>query len=194
MDNVNRAEAYHKSRLGRILLKRGYVTEEQLVNATRLQKQTGRRLGEILLSMKDITRFQLGRALSNQTRVRFATSLALALLKPLQTLAEQGTHEFNAEMDSDGFVQETDELTRLVSPLINSLTTIEGFQALNYEPNEARAEIRADGSIRLRIPSSLGELQFDRLRIRSSAAQDHEDLSIADFDLSWAVLTVRAIS
>lgn len=190
MDNVNRSEAYHKSRLGRILLKRGYVTEEQLEKATELQKQTGQKLGEALLVMRDISRFQLRRALSNQTRIRFASSLAMALFQPLQELSGQTGQ---AADDSDEAVQGTDQLTRLIAPLINSLTTADGFQALKYDPNEARAEIRANGSIRLRVRCSLGELRFEHLRIRASASQDYEELSIADVDLSGATFSVRAI-
>ncbi|MCW7555985.1 hypothetical protein NX722_25825 [Endozoicomonas gorgoniicola] len=188
MDNVNRAEAYHKSRLGRILLKRGYVSEAQLKKATELQKQTGQRLGEVLLEMKDISLFQLRRALSNQTRIRFASSLAIALLQPLQSLAG-----LQGEDDSDEAIQGTDQLTRLIAPLINSLTTADGFQALEYDPYDARAEIRADGSIRLRIPCSLGELRFEHLRIRASVTQEYEELTIADVDLSKAKFSVRAV-
>lgn len=188
MDNVNRVEAYHKSRLGRILLKRGYVSETQLEKATELQKQTGQRLGEVLLEMKDISLFQLRRALSNQTRIRFASSLAIALLQPLQVLAG-----LQGEDDSDEAVQGTDQLTRLIAPLINSLTTADGFQVLEYDPYDARAEIRADGSIRLRIPCSLGELRFEHLRIRASATQEYEELTIADVDLSKAKFSVRAV-
>ena len=180
MDNVKRAEAYHKSRLGRILLRRGYVTEEQLEKAVGLQQQTGGLLGEVLLGMKGISRFQLRRALSNQTRVRFAASLALCLMQPLQSVAENRN-------DSNK------TLNKLLDPLINSLTTADGFQELEYDPNQAKAEICVDGSVRLKIISNLGELRFDGLRLRATAPQNYEELAIDDIDLTATRLSVRAV-
>lgn len=184
MNNLKRAEAYHKSRLGRILLNRGYVDEEQLTKAISVQKQKGGLLGEVLLAMKGISRFQLQRALSNQTRIRFASSLAMCLLQPVQEMAET--------REDDAMTQSADQLNRILEPVNNSLTTADGFQALEYDPNEAKAEICVDGSVRLKVPTNLGELRFDGLRIKGTAPQSYEELEIGDIDLSNTRLSVRA--
>ncbi|MGB1271334.1 MAG: hypothetical protein ACPG5T_04605, partial [Endozoicomonas sp.] len=65
---------------------------------------------------------------------------------------------------------------------------------LEYDPIQARAEFRNDGQIRLRLPSSLGELSFDCLKLKKSPLPDDQPLALADIDLSEASFQVRTIS
>ncbi len=155
MNDQKRAEAYHKSRLGRVLINKGYITEAQLDDVIAKQADDKKLLGEILLAEKQITRWQLRRALSSQTRLRFAASLSLALLE-------------NCDIDQD-------------------------FPEIEYQPEQARADIKTDGTIRLRLPSSIGEIQFDHLRINSSPSAGYETLNIEDIDLSDADMSIRAV-
>lgn len=211
MDNVKRAEAYHKSRLGQILISRGYLSESELAQAVKHQASTGQKLGEVLLEQKMISRWQLRRALSNQTRLRFAASLAVALLSPLQLFAsseeeeglslsepvaeqvyESQSHKLVVD-DSDSVIQGTDQLTRMIMPLIEALPAGASFKTLSYDPNQARAEIRMNGTVRLRLPCSLGELRFDNIRLKGTAKHNADDLGIGDIDLSQASVSIRAI-
>ncbi|MBC7182164.1 MAG: pilus assembly protein PilB, partial [Marinobacter sp.] len=50
-----------KSRLGRLLVNRGYLSEGQLEDGLRVQRETGQRLGEVLVQAGWITRKELDR-------------------------------------------------------------------------------------------------------------------------------------
>ncbi|MGI9282877.1 MAG: hypothetical protein ACR2PX_25045 [Endozoicomonas sp.] len=184
MDNLKRAQAYHKSRLGQILVTRGYVTEEKISEAIQLQKETGEKLGEILLQNKWVSRWQLRRALSNQTRMRFAASLTLALLSPLESVSAAGEPKETATKD---------EQIRWFSTLENSLPEGESIKQLSYDAESARVDIRTTGEVSLKVPCSAGEILIDHLRLRSSAAGGKDVLELDDIDLSNIKIRVRSV-
>ncbi|WP_062267862.1 hypothetical protein [Endozoicomonas arenosclerae] len=192
MDNLKRAQAYHKSRLGQILVTRGYVTEERIQEAVQIQKETGEKLGEILLQKKWVSRWQLRRALSNQTRLRFAASLALALLSPLESISASSEQKEAVERE---------ERVRFLSTLENSLPEGESVSQLSYDVEKARVDIRTSGEVSLKVPCSIdssngfstGELRIDHLRLRSSAVGETESLELADIDLSQVEISIRSV-
>jgi len=59
----------HKRRLGSVLLERGAITPEQLDYALKLQAETGRRLGELLVTEKIISEKDLVEALSVKLKI-----------------------------------------------------------------------------------------------------------------------------
>jgi hypothetical protein len=73
-----------KSRLGMLLIDKGYLIPQQLDQALRLQNETGVKLGEILIDQGWITERQLNHSLKKQSRYRYAAALATLLLAPLQ--------------------------------------------------------------------------------------------------------------
>lgn len=75
-----------KSRLGRLLISRGYLTEEQLELGLRLQQETGQRLGEVFVHNGWITERELGRVLKHQARYRNAAALVTMIALPFQPL------------------------------------------------------------------------------------------------------------
>ncbi|MGB1272023.1 MAG: hypothetical protein ACPG5T_08120, partial [Endozoicomonas sp.] len=87
MNSEKHRQAYHKSRLGRILVKKGYLTGQQLDSALERMENPSQRLGEYLVDQQLITRWQLRRALSSQSQLRLAASLSMALLSPVQLMA-----------------------------------------------------------------------------------------------------------
>ena len=182
MDNQKRAEAYHKSRLGRILVNKGYINQEQLDAVMAEYEGQNRLLGEILVSERLISRWQLRRALSSQTRLRFAASLSVALLSPVQmAIAEEDV------------LHAKRPVSELIKPLLESGQIDPESKEIQYEPEQARAEIKTNGSIRLSLPSSIGEIRFDHLRLKNASGEGYESLEIEDIDLSDAVLSVRSI-
>lgn len=76
-----------KSRLGRLLVNRGYITEEQLTQALVEQRESGIRLGEVLTSAGWITQRELDRTLKHQNRYRYTAAFAAMVVAPLQPLA-----------------------------------------------------------------------------------------------------------
>ena len=75
-----------KSRLGRLLLNRGYLSEEQLSEGLRRQRETGQKLGEVLVASGWITERDLNRALRHQAHYRNAAALMTMVALPFQPL------------------------------------------------------------------------------------------------------------
>lgn len=73
----------HNSRLGRVLINKGQLTEMQLDQALLEQGRTGKRLGEVLLSNGWISDAQLNRALKRQSLLRKVGAIANAVCAPL---------------------------------------------------------------------------------------------------------------
>ena len=55
-----------KSRLGRLLVNRGYLSETQLEDGLRLQREAGQRLGEVFIQSGWISEKELNRVLKHQ--------------------------------------------------------------------------------------------------------------------------------
>lgn len=75
------------SRLGRVLVNKGQLTELQLEQALIEQGETGRRLGEVLLSRGWVSASQLQRALKRQSLIRRAGAIATAVCAPLHAVS-----------------------------------------------------------------------------------------------------------
>lgn len=75
-----------KSRLGRLLINRGYLSEGQLDEALLLQRETGQRLGEVLIAAGWVTDKELHRVLKHQARYRNAAALVTMVTLPFQPL------------------------------------------------------------------------------------------------------------
>ncbi len=82
----NKHEQLNKSRLGRLLVNRGYITESQLDDALKLQAVRGSLLGEVLLEQGWISEKDLKRTLSHQKRYRFAAAVVTVVTAPLQPM------------------------------------------------------------------------------------------------------------
>ncbi len=82
----NRQGFEEKSRLGRLLVNRGYLSDSQLDEGLRLQRETGQRLGEVLVQAGWITERELHRVLKHQTRYRNAAALVTMVVLPFQPM------------------------------------------------------------------------------------------------------------
>ncbi|PPI85453.1 pilus assembly protein PilB [Marinobacter maroccanus] len=75
-----------KSRLGRLLINRGYLSEGQVDEGLRLQRETGQRLGEVFIQAGWISEKELYRVLKHQSRYRNAAALVTMVTLPFQPL------------------------------------------------------------------------------------------------------------
>ncbi|BES71244.1 hypothetical protein RE428_22620 [Marinobacter nanhaiticus D15-8W] len=73
-----------KSRLGRLLINRGYISEYELDNALQQQRASGALLGEVLIASGWITERELSRVLKHQKRYRHAAAFMAMVTLPLQ--------------------------------------------------------------------------------------------------------------
>jgi len=79
-------EQLQKSRLGRLLVNRGYITEDQLDSALIAQAEQGKMLGEVLIDQGLITRKELQRTLKQQKRYRYTAAFVAMVAAPLQPM------------------------------------------------------------------------------------------------------------
>jgi hypothetical protein len=75
-----------KSRLGRLLVNRGYITDRQLEYALIAQRNAGLMLGEYLIQQGIITQKDLERTLKHQTRYRYTAAFVAMVVTPLQPM------------------------------------------------------------------------------------------------------------
>ncbi|WP_166263669.1 pilus assembly protein PilB [Marinobacter caseinilyticus] len=75
-----------KSCLGRLLVNRGYLTESQLEQGLALQRETGQRLGEVLVQAGWVSEKERDRVLKHQSRYRGAAALVAVVALPFQPL------------------------------------------------------------------------------------------------------------
>ncbi|MGM0451118.1 MAG: pilus assembly protein PilB [Pseudomonadota bacterium] len=73
-----------KSRLGRLLVNRGYITDAQLQQALEEQRLSGDKLGTVLVHAGWLTERELNRTLRHQNRYRYAAALTAMVVTPLQ--------------------------------------------------------------------------------------------------------------
>ena len=91
--------ARHK--LGEILVLRGHITTSELKYALRIQKQTKRQLGQILIDARIISRFQLTNVLLGQKALRYCAALMLYFTSfgsLIKTASAQGIKDVPARL------------------------------------------------------------------------------------------------
>lgn len=81
-----KTEQLAKSRLGRLLINRGYITETQLDEALKLQSSQNIMLGEVLISQGLITAKDLKRTLKHQSRYRYTAAFVALAAAPFQPM------------------------------------------------------------------------------------------------------------
>tara|TARA_R110001599_G_scaffold15488_4_gene64691 strand:+ start:2888 stop:3685 length:798 start_codon:yes stop_codon:yes gene_type:complete len=81
-----KTEQLAKSRLGRLLINRGYITEQQLDEALILQASQKMMLGEVLLAQGWITEKDLQRTLKHQSRYRYTAAFIALAAAPFQPM------------------------------------------------------------------------------------------------------------
>lgn len=81
-----KTEQLAKSRLGRLLINRGYITEQQLDEALILQASQKMMLGEVLIEKGWITEKDLQRTLKHQSRYRYTAAFIALAAAPFQPM------------------------------------------------------------------------------------------------------------
>jgi hypothetical protein len=113
-----RQEIQQKSRLGLLLINKGFITRPQLDQALRMQSETGMRLGEVLVDQGWITERQLNRSLKKQSRYRYAAAFVALLLGPLQPFMASA----NIERDPISTEQVMEKKDRTLSSGLTALS------------------------------------------------------------------------
>ncbi|QSP94036.1 pilus assembly protein PilB [Marinobacter salinisoli] len=155
-----------KSRLGRLLVNRGYLSDSQLDDALHIQRETGERLGEVLVDAGWITEKDLKRVLKHQSRYRNAAALVAVVALPLQPLVSFAANHNSgtqARMDEVGEFHATglmpmseDEMAGISGQADNRLIgQLASISAMVDEAASDRVEIDADAIEALKFTANI---------------------------------------
>jgi hypothetical protein len=88
-------------------------------------------------------------------------------------------------------VQVIGDMAKLVNPLLNFLDADAGMKNVVYDQNHASAAIHPDGSMTLRLPTSIGEVNFNNVRVAGTDGPNFGSIAIHGVDLSNTVVTMN---
>lgn len=199
LDAAIKVQLISRKRLGEVLLEQGLLTEKQLSRA--LKKQSNLRLAATLvaalmspfqMASADIQRLQPPSSVSRNETPRGMQSLSDS---EMSSVSAQGLDDalqgllLRAE-NGDGLGTVT-QLAKLVMPVLDNLDAETGLRDVRYDTGKLRSTLNADGSFNVNLPSSIGELRFDNIRVKDAPpGQSFGSLSLHNIDLSQASLKV----
>jgi hypothetical protein len=196
LDSAIKLQLTGNKRLGEIFIEQGVLTERQLNKA--LKKQTNLRLTATLVAAL-LSPFQMASADIGRTQTPSASHMqaphGMQALNDseMSDVSAQGLNDvlqgiFANAGSADGTVG---QLAKLVMPVLDSLQAETSMQNVQYDTSKMTSIINADGSINVRLPSSIGELRFDNIRVAGAGtSQSFGSVIIQDIDLSQASLRI----
>ena len=193
LDAAIAAQLVSRKRLGEVLIERRLLTQKQLSKA--LKKQSSLHLAATLVAAL-MSPFQMASAdiqrlqppTSSATRTQTPPGMQSLSDKEMSAASAQGLLLRAENGDGPGALE---QLAKLVMPVLDSLESETGLRDVRYDTAELRSPLNDNGSFAVTLPSSIGELRFDNIRVKGALAeQSFGSLSLHDIDLSQASLTI----
>jgi hypothetical protein len=162
--------------------------------STRLSGETGRESGRGMRALSDEELGDVsaqGRnddALRDQARQAELRLIALAAQGGQQGLQTAVQHA----LPNDG-VRVLGELATVFNPLALLLSADTTVRDVRYDPANSHATVNKDGSITLRLPSTIGEISFRNIRVGSHPGPTFGSIEIHDIDLRGTTISVKPI-
>jgi hypothetical protein len=82
------------------------------------------------------------------------------------------------------------EMSKVLNPVLSFLEADTSMKNVVYDAGQAMATVNHDGSLTLRLPSSIGEIAFNNIRVRGSEGSSFGSISIKGIDLTGTSITV----
>lgn len=84
-------------------------------------------------------------------------------------------------------------LAQTINPLLGLLQADVSMKDVVYDPTNATSVINPDGSITLRMPSTIGEIHFDNIRIKGASpdAPSFGSITMRDIDFRGTTIVVK---
>jgi hypothetical protein len=128
-------------------------------------------------------------ALRDQARQAELRLIALAAQGGQQGLQAAAQHA----LPNDG-VRVLGELATLFNPLALMLSADTTVRDVSYDPDKSHATLNKDGSVTLRLPSTIGEISFRNIRVGSHPGPTFGSIEIHDIDLRGTTISVKPIT
>ena len=95
-------------------------------------------------------------------------------------------------LPNDG-VRVLGELAAVFNPLALMLSADTTVRDVSYDPANSQATVNKDGSVTLRLPSTIGEISFRNIRVGSHPGPTFGSIEIHDIDLRGTTISVKPI-
>ena len=119
-----------------------------------------------------------------------------AELRLIALAAQGGQHGLQTAVQhalpNDG-VRVLGELATVFNPLAMLLSADTTVRDVSYDPANSHATVNKDGSITLRLPSTIGEISFRNIRVGSQPGPTFGSIEIHDIDLRGTTISVKPI-
>lgn len=89
-----------------------------------------------------------------------------------------------------GGLQVVGDMAKLLNPMLGLLEADTTMKDVVYDPNKAVATINKDGSMTLSMPTSIGEIAFNNIRVKGSDGPSFGSIAIRNIDLTGTTITV----
>jgi len=89
-----------------------------------------------------------------------------------------------------GGLQVVGDMAKLLNPVLGFLEADTSMKDVVYDPNKAAATINKDGSLTLSLPTSIGEINFNNIRVKGSDGPSFGSIQIRGIDLTGTTITV----
>jgi hypothetical protein len=148
---------------------------------------TDAELGEVVAQGRDDD------ALRDQARQAELRLVALAGQGDQLGLQAALQNKLQNAQPNDG-VRVLGELATVFNPLALLLAADTTVRDVSYDPANSHATLNRDGSVTLRLPSTIGEISFRNIRVGSQPGPTFGSIEIHDIDLRGTTISVKPIT
>jgi hypothetical protein len=188
-------------RLGDIFAEWNLVSQQHLRDALRAQRNLRLAATVATALLAPLEAFAVAPAAAPQSVVRSveedAHGMQAMTEDDLERVSGQGWSDLVVQgvksQGKDSGVKVLGDIARLMNPLLGFLDADVTMKDVVYEPANAAATVNQDGSITLRMPSSIGEIDFDNIRVKGTHGPSFGSVTIRSIDLTGTTVTLAPL-
>ena len=106
-----------------------------------------------------------------------------------QGLNEELVQHVRQQINNNG-LEVIGDLAKALNPVLGFLESDTTMRNVVYDPTKAAATIAKDGTLTLNLPTSIGEISFQNIRVRGSDGPSFGSISIKGIDLTGTVISL----
>ncbi|WP_249384002.1 hypothetical protein [Chitinivorax sp. B] len=111
-----------------------------------------------------------------------------------QGFADDRLRQLALKVESGDGLEVAKELAKLMNPALQYLDVETRLKDVVYDVDGARATLNKDGSLTLKLPSTIGELSFNHIRVAGSTGPSMGSIEIKGIDLRGSSITILPVS